>query len=540
MLKAQEKNEVNCLSNDYESSFENISGEEEDEDDLLKSESEENKSSYKNIKKNEDDNSLKNNELITSQNINIDNNKEKNNNNDNNNNFEASIHSSRNSYLKKSEEDQDIKDDIRRRRASDFPSRVYESRKERAKEKEEKDGETESEEEDKQDDEEDNGDEDSEDSVKPYEIYLDSDISYKNIFAGLTKGNYIYGIKSKKYYSFLDVMPYNNNTYLFMKDQADEEEKRKNLNDIINKLIDEKIDKKIIKQKLYKFIRKKAKAEEIIVVKRKNMDEYTFNQKIRMHYLNYLDKKTTFEIQVNINWKLLDFINYIKKLYHIPDITNNKNIAIIIKNKKYSGKDFEKNEKYIFSPKYFDYQKDYIFLIEHENFDIITLDLGYSIDKYNFKRRQVPHILFSSHHNLNVEAILVSKQLKSLECEIYVFRDEFYFNLERNIGKNNYEKAKDALKSYNWKNKCDYITTIKTMKNSDYKNNEDVLSFSIWPRFILKHDKTYIFLVSTPINNINVFDSGVGDQGLFIISGDKRAIINGIICKKLSDFCIDN
>ena len=43
------------------------------------------------------------------------------------------------------------------------------------------------------------------------------------------------------------------------------------------------------------------------------------------------------------------------------------------------------------------------------------------------------------------------------------------------------------------------------IKNSITKlNNEDVLSFSIWPKFVLKHDKTYVFLVSTPIMNINV------------------------------------
>ena len=78
------------------------------------------------------------------------------------------------------------------------------------------------------------------------------------------------------------------------------------------------------------------------------------------------------------------------------------------------------------------------------------------------------------------------------------------------------------------------------MKSSQYKNNEDAISFSICPKINLKHDKTYVFLVSTPFQNINVFDYGSGDQGLFIISSDNKAIINGIICKKLSDFCVDN
>ena len=529
MLKEQEKNEVNGFNNDEESSIENISGEEEDEDDLLKSESETNKSSNKNININKDTNSSKNIEILTSQNKNIDNN----NINNNNNNFEASIRSSNNSYLRKNDEQKESRNILDRRRVSG-PGNFK-------KEKEEKNDETELEDEDKlEEDEEDIELEDSEDSVKPYDMYLDSDISYNNILDNIKKGYYIYGVKSKIYYVFLIQMPYNKNKYLFIKAQPNEEEKINNLNDIINKITNENIDKSEIKQKLYKFIREKVKDKEIIIVNRKNINEYTFNRKLKVYYLNYLDKKITFEISFNINWRLFDFINYIKHLYHIPDIRNNINISIFTKNKKYSGKELSKFKDDFFSPKNFNYEKDYILFLEHENFDIITLDLGSSLDKYNFKGKNIPHIIFSSHNNLCVESILVSKQLKSFECEIYVFRDEYNFNLESNIGKNNYEKAKNVLLSFTWKNKCNYITTIKTMKNSDYKNNEDVLSFSIWPKFILKHDKTYIFLVSTPIMNINVFDSGAGDQGLFIISGDNKAIINGIVCKKLSDFCVDN
>ena len=121
-----------------------------------------------------------------------------------------------------------------------------------------------------------------------------------------------------------------------------------------------------------------------------------------------------------------------------------------------------------------------------------------------------------------------------------MFKDEFYFNIKNNIGTNNNEKAQNALSDFNWKNKCEFITTIKSVKNSQYKNNEDALSFSIWPKFNLYHDKIYIFLTSTPLKKINVFNSGEGDQGLFIISSDNKCIINGIISKKVSDFSINN
>ena len=512
MIKEQQKNEVNIINNENnESSFENMNGEEEDEDDLLKSESETNKSTNKSLKKDKGEENPKNNEeLITSNNKNI---------NNISNNIQNLIKSLREDNLKKSEELKESKIEMQRRSSG----RPIERK---------------TDEEESEIDELENEDEEGEESEDsdPYEIYLESETMYKNIFDNLESGDCIYGIKSNIFYIYLYSVPFKKNNYIFIKAlQPDLKEKILNLEKIINNDANSRENKR----KIYKIIREKIKSEEIILINKNNMKDYTFNKKVKVHYLNYFDKKITVEIPVNINCKLIDFVNYIKKLYHIPDITNNTNISILSKNKKFSGKDFE-NEEYFFRPPIFDYEKDYILFIEHENFDIITLDLGSSLDKHNFKEKQVPHILFSSHNNLSVESILVSKQLEKLECEIYIFRDEYYFNLESNVGKNNYEKAKNAISSYNWKNKCNYITTIKTMKSTSYKHNEDVLSFSIWPRFNLLHDKTYIFLISTPYKNINVFDSGVGDQGLFIISGGNKAIINGIVCKKISDFSVEN
>ena len=467
MIKEQQKNEVNIINNENnESSFENMNGEEEDEDDLLKSESETNKSTNKSLKKDKGEENQKNNEeLITSNNKNI---------NNISNNIQNLIKSLREDNLKKSEELKESKIEMQRRASGRLIERKTDEEESEIDELENEDEEG----------------EESEDS-DPYEIYLESETMYKNIFDNLESGDCIYGIKSNIFYIYLYSVPFKKNNYIFIKAlQPDLKEKILNLEKIINNDANSRENKR----KIYKIIREKIKSEEIILINKNNMKDYTFNKKVKVHYLNYFDKKITVEIPVNINCKLIDFVNYIKKLYHIPDITNNTNISILSKNKKFSGKDFE-NEEYFFRPPIFDYEKDYILFIEHENFDIITLDLGSSLDKHNFKEKQVPHILFSSHNNLSVESILVSKQLEKLECEIYIFRDEYYFNLESNVGKNNYEKAKNAISSYNWKNKCNYITTIKTMKSTSYKHNEDVLSFSIWPRFNLLHDKTYIFLV---------------------------------------------
>ena len=139
-----------------------------------------------------------------------------------------------------------------------------------------------------------------------------------------------------------------------------------------------------------------------------------------------------------------------------------------------------------------------------------------------------------------MQSIIVSKQLSFLECEIYVFKDEFYFNLERNVGKYNFKKAKEALSSAEWKKKCKYVTSIKSIKSSSYDNNEDSKSFLISPQLLLYHDKSYVFLITSPNSNINVFNSGCGDQGIFIISSNNKSILNGFICKKISDLALDN
>ena len=271
------------------------------------------------------------------------------------------------------------------------------------------------------------------------------------------------------------------------------------------------------------------------------MKNFAFYKKIKLYYLNYLNKKYSLNICIDINWDLKDFVVYISRLYHISDskVEAKSAISIFIKNEEYTAKDFNSNKK-IFLPEYFDYEKDYILILEHENFNIINIDLGSKNSKHNFKEERIPHIVFSSHNNFCIQSIIVSNKLNYLECDIYVFKDEYYFNLERNIGKYNFKKAKEVLSSPDWKNKCKYISSIKSINSSPYKNNDDAICFSISPHLILYHDKSYVFLISSPNANINAFNSGSGDQGLFIVSRDDKAILNGFSCKKISDLALNN
>ena len=303
MIKEQQKNEVNIINNENnESSFENMNGEEEDEDDLLKSESETNKSTNKSLKKDKGEENPKNNEeLITSNNKNI---------NNISNNIQNLIKSLREDNLKKSEELKESKIEMQRR-ASGRPI------------------ERKTDEEESEIDELENEDEEGEESEDsdPYEIYLESETMYKNIFDNLESGDCIYGIKSNIFYIYLYSVPFKKNNYIFIKAlQPDLKEKILNLEKIINNDANSRENKR----KIYKIIREKIKSEEIILINKNNMKDYTFNKKVKVHYLNYFDKKITVEIPVNINCKLIDFVNYIKKLYHIPDITNKYKYIYII------------------------------------------------------------------------------------------------------------------------------------------------------------------------------------------------------------------
>ncbi len=220
-----------------------------------------------------------------------------------------------------------------------------------------------------------------------------------------------------------------------------------------------------------------------------------------------------------------------RKLYHFASY-----FLISIKN-KYS--EISTREK-IFLPDKFDYEKDYVLLLEKENLTNTNIDLGSNNSKYNFKGEKVSHIVFSSYYNFYVESIIVSNKINYLECEVYMFKDEYYFNLERNIGIYNFKKAKEALSSSEWKKKCNYTTTIKSVIKSQYKNNDDAISFEIFPKLMILHDKSYVFLITSPNLNINTFSSGSGDQGLFIVSFDDKSILNGFICKQISDLAVDN
>ena len=583
-------NQLIEIRKENNSSFENISGEEEDEDDLLKSENESNTScksirgisdqnnkikikqdplsllsslqgikpiklEEKNLEKieNEKDNKLENIEYnsdldkgqlsITLRGTLTD--KELRENKSNlsdisNHSYKRDRERERNASRDLSRKD--LRDRERERNASRDITR-----------KDLRDEEEEYEDEGDDDNEEDDESEESEsESINPYNEYKKSKTSYKSLIYYLKKTDYLFKKNSKKYYIYITRF-YDHHIIVNY-----EIENKKKKHDIFKKIIDETIKRCLknheefinelieeINQPIYLASIKKEEnllKNEIIMLDNDDYNNnYSTTKKIKMYYLNYLNKKYSFNIFININWKINNLLSFLSKIYHFPNINpSNVIISSFIKNEEYTGDGTIYKKKRIFSPKYFDYEKDYILILENENFDKINIDLGSNNSKYNFKGEIIPHIVFSSYYNFYVESVIVSKRLRYLECEVYVFKDEHYFNLERNIGKYNFKNAKEALSSLDWKKKCNYVTSIKSIKSSIYKNNDEAIIFDLSTKLILYHDKSYVFLITSPNLNINVFNSGSGDQGLFIISLDDKAILNGFICKKISDLALDN
>ena len=537
------------ITNEIEetSSLENFSGEEEDEDDLLKNDTENNNSdsfipeeiyiSPLTINKlNTDIDNTQNlkNKNLSENIINIDNeNKNNNDINNDNNNKTILVTSEEADYLEENK-----------------------TNKSKKSEKSLSNGDEEYEEEEEVEE----ADESESESINPYMNYIKSSTKIKNIFDKMGDRKCLYEKETNKLFFYLFNLFKREGIYVCANLQYISKNKRKNLiqNILIkkyyyNSIQDSNINldnvlneiiKDINKTEFLDLLKKDEKdlKNEAIIITEKNFHKYSVNVKAKIYYLNYMSKKYTFNLIVNINWTPKDFVNYFSLLYHIPiEKSSDKTIlTLFVNDKQLSTKELSsgKHSNYIFSPQNFKTQKDYVLVLEHENFNVINIDLGSKNSKYNFNGGKIPHIVFSSHNNFVVDSIIVSNKLEFLDCDVYAFKDEYYFNLERNVGKYNFKKAKDFLSSSDWKNKCKYITSIKSIKSSLYKNNEDAMIFSISPNLILQHDKSYVFVISSPNFNINVFSSGSGDQGLFIISSDDKSILNGFICKKISDLSL--
>ena len=213
-----------------------------------------------------------------------------------------------------------------------------------------------------------------------YNEYINSKILNSNCFDKLKVGDYIYGIKQDKFYKILDKN--DKNIKLKMIKKIEHGNKIMETNDENNKSVNKNL-------------------KNIINISYKDFSNYKIHQRIKIKYINYLNMYLELEISININCSIKDMSEIFSKMYHIPNrsiLHLTPSLVIIINNIKYSQFNDIKNKYFI--PNKFDYNNDYVIIIEKEYFDFKEVDLGSYSNYLNLKNEKVPHFVCSLYYNM--------------------------------------------------------------------------------------------------------------------------------------------
>ena len=349
-----------------------------------------------------------------------------------------------------------------------------------------------------------------------YNEYINSKIVNSNFFDKLKEGDYIYGIKQDKFYKILDKN--DKNIKLKMIKKIEHGNKIMETNDENNKSVNKNL-------------------KNIINISYKEYSNYKIHQRIKIKYINYLNMYLELEISININCSIKDMSEIFSKMYHIPNrsiLRLTPSLVIIINNIKYWQYNDIKNKYFI--PNKFDYNNDYVIIIEKEYFDFKEVDLGSYSNYLNLKNEKVPHFVCSLYYNFEIGAFIVSKCCLKLECEIYELKIDKYFNIDFYDEKKTKNKIKEFL-DLNWREKTKLISVIKSDEIKKVVDNFNGIGFKINKKLKLILGKMYIFLVSSPDNKIYTFNPrSISKEGLIIVSKNDKSILIGFEAKKISDF----
>ena len=269
----------------------------------------------------------------------------------------------------------------------------------------------------------------------------------------------------------------------------------------------------------------------------KDFTNYTNLQKINIFYINYLNIFHRIDMIININWSINDIIATFQKLYHIPSDKYSEEklpLLVFLNNKRYSP--INKTQRKFFTPNKFDYKNDFLIILEKETFKFEEYDMGTRNNYINMKGVKVPHFVYSSYYNYQVDSFIISKNVPSLECEIYEIKKEFNFNIDPENEKFSKKKIKEFM-DLNWKERSTLISVIKSGALRKSKENYDANCFEINRRFIISQGKIYIFLVTTSNKKTYVFNPRhISKNGLIIVTKEDKGILNGFKAKIISDF----
>ena len=282
--------------------------------------------------------------------------------------------------------------------------------------------------------------------------------------------------------------------------------------------------------------KKKSKDADFYVVI-KDMSEYIFFQKIRVVYVNSQNNPIIFYLKINMNTTIKEIIDQFISLYHYKkERYSSKNIPLhfFINGKKHS-KSNKTRSKY-FIPTRFDYKNDYILILEKQVLRVKELDLNTDRNYLNLRGVDIPHFVYNSLFNFEIDSFIISQGVTTLDCKIYELKNEInlrqFTDNERSIKL----KAKEFL-SLNWKEKTNFVTSFKSAKAKKSKENRRANLFELNRKFILLEGKMYIFVIKSPNKRIYAFGGRrTTSDGVYIFTKNDKAVLNGFRGKDISDF----
>ena len=268
----------------------------------------------------------------------------------------------------------------------------------------------------------------------------------------------------------------------------------------------------------------------------KDLTEYTFFQKIRVVYLNALNNPEVFDLKININTTIKDILNQFAALYHykLDRYSDKIPVCIFINGKMHSISNKTRSKYFI--PTRFDYKNDYILILEKQSTKLKEYDVPTYNNEINLRGAVIPHVVYNSLYNFEVDSFIISKNLTFLDCQIY----ELKKNISIRQFTDNERTIKQKLKGFldlNWKEKCTYVTSFKSVKAQKSKDNYRANLFELNRKFLLLQGKMYIFLIKSSNKKIYTFyGKDISTDGIYIVSRNDKSLINGFRAKAISDF----
>ena len=387
------------------------------------------------------------------------------------------------------------------------------------------------------------------DTLENYENYQKNKISFTHFIDGLSKDTLVYNKNDNTVYKVEEIdtktegYPVVNVKEKIVKEKNKEDKKKK------EKKKKEENDKKSQEEEKHENKKKKKKHnknnnEDNVIVKEdekvekkkqkitiENYASYTLFRKAKIYYINYLNKTSTLYFPVNINLSFDSLIQSIKKNYNVKS----DNITLIFHNEK-----IKTPSQYLFTPKNFNFDKDYIILIETEDKKESKFTLQNEVTTEIFSKSQMNHLVIPNNsYNVSFTSITVSKEINTLNLEIYKLP---YCDISSSSSTSSIISKTKELFNSNWKTKAEMVYSVKTSISRTNKIGYRVTGkeFSL-TNINLERNVLYVISILIPEGKCSYQKEKSRDtQGFHFIPDKGKSIIYELKYNYISDLAFHN